>query len=53
MLGHHGRLGGANASWNAVHMSSGCSQENLITTGGNGLFSCFAASPPPPPAPGE
>jgi hypothetical protein len=51
MLGHHDRLGGANASWNAVHMSNGCSQENLVATGGAGLFYCFAASPPPAPAP--
>jgi hypothetical protein len=43
MVGHHDRLGGANASWNAVHLSSGCSQENLVATGGNGLFYCFAA----------
>jgi hypothetical protein len=42
MVGHHDRLGGANASWNAVHMSAGCSQENLVQTGGNGLFYCFA-----------
>jgi hypothetical protein len=42
MLGHHDRLGGANASWNAVHMSNGCSQENLVATGGAGLFYCFA-----------
>jgi hypothetical protein len=44
MLGHHDRLGGANASWNAVHLSSGCSQQNLVQTGGAGLFYCFAAS---------
>ena len=44
MLGHHDRLGGANASWNAVHLSSGCSQENLVATGGAGLFYCFAAN---------
>ena len=43
MLGHHDRLGGANASWNAVHLSGGCSQENLVATGGAGLFYCFAA----------
>jgi hypothetical protein len=43
MLGHHDRLGGANASWNAVHLSSGCSQQNLVQTGGAGLFYCFAA----------
>lgn len=43
MLGHHDRLGGGNTSWNAVHMSNGCSQENLVATGGAGLFYCFAA----------
>ncbi len=44
VLGHHDRLGGANASWNAVHISSGCSQQNLVQTGGAGLFYCFAAN---------
>jgi hypothetical protein len=44
MLGHHDRLGGANASWNAVHLSGGCSQQNLVQTGGAGLFYCFAAN---------
>jgi hypothetical protein len=44
MVGHHDRLGGANASWNAVHLSSGCSQQNLVATGGAGLFYCFAAN---------
>ena len=43
MLGHHDRLGGANASWNAVHLSAGCSQESLVKTGGAGLFYCFAS----------
>jgi len=42
MVGHHDRLGGGNASWNAVHLSRGCSQEDLVATGGNGLFYCFA-----------
>lgn len=42
IVGHHDRLGGPNASWNAVHSTSGCSQENLIATGGAGLFYCFA-----------
>ena len=42
MVGHFDRLGGANASWNAVHMSRGCSQENLVGTGGAGLIYCFA-----------
>jgi hypothetical protein len=44
MLGHHDRLGGANASWNAVHLSAGCSQEALVKTGGAGLFYCFATN---------
>ncbi len=42
MVGHHDRLGGANASWNAVHSSRGCSQEDLKRSGGDGLFYCFA-----------
>ena len=44
MVGHHDRLGGPNASWNAVHSSRGCSQEDLVATGGNGLFYCFATN---------
>ena len=43
MLGHHDRLGGGNASWNAVHLSNGCSQANLVATGGR---VCSTASPP-------
>jgi hypothetical protein len=46
-LGHHDRSGGNNSSWNMAHLSQGCSQENLVQTGGAGLFYCFAASPPP------
>lgn len=42
IVGHHDRLGGANASWNAVHSTAGCSQPALVKTGGNGLFYCFA-----------
>ena len=43
-VGHHDRTGGgANpTSWNNAHGSRGCSQENLIGTGGNGYFYCFA-----------
>jgi hypothetical protein len=41
-LGHHDRSGGGNASWNSAHPSRGCSQENLVATGGAGLFYCFA-----------
>ena len=45
-LGHHDRLGGPNASWNAVHASRGCSQANLVSTGGAGLLYCFAPGGP-------
>src|SRR5438128_3227126 len=41
-LGHSDRTGGGNMSWNATHPSRGCSQENLVATGGAGLFYCFA-----------
>ncbi len=44
MLGHHDRNGGGNSSWNMSHSSRGCSQENLVATGGAGLFYCFAAN---------
>jgi len=30
-------------SWNSAHMSRACSQPDLVATGGNGLFYCFAA----------
>jgi hypothetical protein len=43
IVGHHDRLGGPNASWNAVHSSNGCGQQNLVATGGAGLFYCFVA----------
>jgi hypothetical protein len=46
MLGHHNRQGlnddEASRSWNASHPSRGCSQEALRSSGGNGLFYCFA-----------
>ena len=41
-LGHHDRTGGGGTSWNSQHASKGCSQENLVATGGAGLFYCFA-----------
>jgi hypothetical protein len=44
MVGHHDRLGGPNSSWNAVHLSNGCSQQNLVSTGGAGLLYCFAGN---------
>jgi hypothetical protein len=42
MVGHHDRTGGGNSSWNMAHASRGCSQANLVATGGAGLFYCFA-----------
>ena len=44
MVGHHNKQGGGTApmSWNSAHSSKGCSQQNLIATGGNGYFYCFA-----------
>jgi len=43
IVGHHDRLGGGTSSWNAAHMSAGCSQPSLVKTGGAGLLYCFAA----------
>ena len=43
-VGHHDRTGrgdGVN-SWNSEHPSRGCSQADLVGTGGAGLFYCFA-----------
>ena len=46
MLGHIDRTGLADnefaRSWNSSHQSRGCSQADLIATGCNGLFNCFA-----------
>jgi hypothetical protein len=45
MLGHIDRSPKTAAnlqSWNAAHMSRSCSQPDLVATGGNGLFYCFA-----------
>jgi hypothetical protein len=51
MVGHHDRQGlrddDASKSWNSSHTSrgpgGGCSQNDLKSTGGNGLFYCFAS----------
>ncbi|MEK7258369.1 MAG: hypothetical protein AAB211_01065 [Pseudomonadota bacterium] len=45
-VGHFDRQGGgANpTSWNSAHSSRSCSQEDLIATGGNGYFYCFATN---------
>ena len=49
IVGHHDRSGLKKTtrhmtSWNSSHGSRGCSQENLVSTGGAGLFYCFAAN---------
>lgn len=41
-LGHSDKQGGGNSSWNSAHASRGCSQPNLVQTGGAGLLYCFA-----------
>ena len=41
-LGHSDKTGGGNGSWNSSHPSRGCSQQNLVATGGAGRFYCFA-----------
>jgi len=48
MLGHHDRMGlrddAPSRSWNSAHASrGGCSPTALQSTGGAGLFYCFAA----------
>jgi hypothetical protein len=43
-LGHVDRQGGGATSWNSIHPSRGCSQENLVATGGAGLLYCFATN---------
>jgi len=43
-VGHHDRMGPGDgiSSWNSAHVTRGCSQTDLETTGGAGLFYCFA-----------
>jgi hypothetical protein len=43
-LGHVDKQGGNNGSWNSSHPSRGCSQPNLVSTGGAGLLYCFAVN---------
>jgi hypothetical protein len=46
-VGHMDRQGGADTvfqhSWNSAHQSRDCTPDGLRSTGGNGLFYCFAA----------
>jgi len=48
IVGHHDRWGIRDdepaRSWNSSHPSRGCSQDNLRSSGGAGLFYCFAAN---------
>ena len=48
IVGHHDRIGLKDTrhmkSWNSSHGSAGCSQDKLKSTGGAGLFYCFAAN---------
>jgi hypothetical protein len=52
MVGHHDRMGLNDEppakSWNSSHPSrgpdGGCSQADLRSTGGDGLFYCFASN---------
>jgi hypothetical protein len=41
-VGHSDRIGNGNASWNSSHATTGCSQPDLASWGGAGLFYCFA-----------
>ena len=47
MVGHHDKTGLDESvpakSWNSSHQSRGCSADQLKSTGGGGLFYCFAA----------
>ncbi len=48
IVGHHDRIGLKDSrhmkSWNSSHGSRGCSQDALKSSGGAGLFYCFAAN---------
>jgi hypothetical protein len=41
-VGHSDRIGWGNQSWNSSHATTGCSQDDLVSAGGVGLFYCFA-----------
>lgn len=43
-VGHSDRIGWGNQSWNSSHPTTGCSQRDLISHGGVGLFYCFAVN---------
>ena len=43
-VGHHDRMAQnpGERSWNSAHATRGCSQDDFMSTGGSGLFYCFA-----------
>src|SRR5262245_18191767 len=41
-VGHSDRIGNGNQSWNSSHDTTGCSQRDLVSWGGVGMFYCFA-----------
>ena len=46
-VGHFDRTGNdspTNSSWNSAHDTAGCSQDEIKSTGGDGLLYCFAAN---------
>jgi len=47
MVGHHDRVGPIDhpwaQSWNSAHPTRGCTPDGFNSTGGDGLFYCFAA----------
>jgi hypothetical protein len=45
IVGHHDLIGNPQGInfWNHSHGTRGCSQQNLVSVGGVGLFYCFAA----------
>lgn len=48
IVGHHDRIGlrddAPSKSWNSSHPTRGCGQDALRSTGGDGLFYCFAVN---------
>jgi hypothetical protein len=44
-VGHFDRTGGGTdpTSWNAAHVTNGCSAAAFVSTGGRGSIYCFAA----------
>jgi hypothetical protein len=48
IVGHHDRMGldesAPMKAWNSSHPTRGCGQQDLVATGGNGYFYCFAVN---------